>query len=274
MIGTMAPAAKPAPADHEIHQSYKTRMQRRVIGTLTFVALVYFFSLFPQQLIDSIQATFAARRAQWLNLTAGAGSNVTLVWVLSFMLFASDSAFKGSGRTAKWARSQFASRAAVEKFRCTDGQASALWFKFFDTWGLVGSPNRNLLINSYSATYAARAVFYLQRALIAFLFVSSLSMVLHWKLFHSYQGVDGSTRLVIHVLAVSLLAAGLTFLTLANRLPKGGAPATGCWARVQDVFDRSRTVFEHEILRHASTLEEAFGRVEALRRELIAADAT
>src|SRR6266702_3231090 len=111
--------AKNPPADHELHQAYKVRMQRRVISTLTFVALVYFFSLFPQQLLDSIQLAVAARSAQWLSLTAGAASNVTLVWVFSYVLFASDSAFKGASRTAAWARSLFASRAAVEKFRCT-----------------------------------------------------------------------------------------------------------------------------------------------------------
>lgn len=257
--------AKTVPPDHEIHQTYKTRMQRRVISTLTFVALVYFFFLFPQELLDSIQLAVAARRAQWLSLTVGAAGNVTLVWILSFILFASDSAFKGASKTATWARSLFASRAAVEKFKCTDGQASALWFKFFDTWGLPASPNRNLLINSYSATYTARAVFYLQRALIVFLLLSFLSIAVHWKLLHTYEGPDGKIQLAIHTLAVLLFAAGFAFLALTNRLPKGPRPATGCWMRVQDVFERSRTVLEHDVLRHAPTLEAALERVEGLR---------
>jgi hypothetical protein len=243
-------------------------MKQRVIGTLTFVALVYFFFLFPQELLDSIQLAVTTRRAQWLSLTVGAFGNITLVWVLSFVLFASDSAFKGGSKAATWARSLFASAAAVEKFKCTPGQASALWFKYFDTWGLEGSPNRNLLINSYSATYAARAIFYLQRALMVFLVLSFVSVALHWKMFDTYEAVDGTTKLAVHILIILLFGAGLAFIMLTNRLPDGARLATGCWARVEDVFARSRTVFEHDVLRHAGTLAEGLQRVEAIRTEL------
>jgi hypothetical protein len=261
--------ARTPPADHEIHQTYKRRMQRQVIGALTFVALIYFFILFPQQLLDNIQLAVTARRAQWLSLSAGAAGNVTLVWFLSFVLFAADSAFKGSNATAVWTRSLFASKAAVDKFDCTDGQASALWFQFFDTWGLHGSSHRNLLINSYSATYSARAVFYLQRALILFLLLGLLSMTLHWKLFATYRAPDGATTLTVQLLALSLFGAALAFIAFTNRLPKGVRGATGCWARVKDVFDRSRTLFEHDVLRHAGTLDEALERVSKMRAELV-----
>jgi hypothetical protein len=265
----MMPSTRPVPADHEIHQNQKTRMKRRVVGALTVVALVYFFLLFPQQLLENIRLSVTSPSAQWLATVLGAAGNVTFAWILSFVLFASDSAFRGSGKSAIWARAHFASRAAIEQFNCSDGEASALWFKFFDTWGIARSPNFNLMINSYSATYAARAVFYLQRTLLVFLFISIISIVVHWAVFHSYAGRDGGTTLAVHMLVVLLFAASFTFITLTNRLPTDSRDATGCWARVQDIFARSRTVFVQDVLQHAASLEAAFRRVDQIRDQLL-----
>ena len=244
-------------------------MKRRVLGSLIAVALVYYFFLFPQELLNRIELMVATRQAQWLTLTVGAAGNVTLVLILSFVLFASDSAFRGANKTAKWARSLFASHAAVERFRCTDGQASTLWFRYFDTWGLDGSPNRNLLINSYAGTYAARAIFYLSRALVLFLVLAAMTILLHWQVFDTYAVDDWITRLIIHVLATLVFLASLVFIVSTNRLPKGDRAATGCWAKIEDVFARSRTVFEHEILRHAATLDEALELVATMRQDLL-----
>ena len=240
-----------------------------MVQTLLFVAIVFFLFVFPQDILDSILYTIASQRVQWLTTILGAVGNITVAWVLSYLLFSSDSAFKGSSKTAKWARSQYASVAAKEKFNCTDGQASTLWFKYFDTWGLPNSPNHTLLVTSYSASYSARAVFFLQRALLIFLGLIILSIGLHWFLFDTYLGEEGSIQIVIHILVVMLFGASYVFLRITNRIAKVGNQATGCWARIENVFERSRTMFEHEILNHVSSLEAALDKVADLRIELL-----
>src|SRR5438093_11019036 len=112
-----------AKADAGIHQASKARMKRQVILALAFVALVYFVFLFPRGALQLAlgQANLAAEIATRL---FGA---VTVGPLLSVILFASDSAVKGGGRTGRWVRSLFASSAAKLKFNCTDGDADSLW---------------------------------------------------------------------------------------------------------------------------------------------------
>lgn len=55
----------------------------------------------------------------------------------------------------------------------------------------------------------------------------------------------------------------------ANRLPEDDRDATGCWAKVDDIFARSRTVFEYDVLRHATTFDEALDRVGKIRNDLL-----
>lgn len=259
------------PPDHSIHLQQKNRMKRRVMGTLVAVALVFYFFVFPQALVDRMMDMVADRPVSWLGVLAGAGGNVTFVLVLSFVLFASDSAFRGANKSARWARSLYASQAAIERLRCSPGEAGALWFKYFDTWGIEGSPNRNLLINSYAATYAARAIFYLQRALALFVALTLVSMLLHWRIFAAYEGPNGVDQLLIHGLAVVLFAVAWGLLVWTNRIGDTNEEeqATGCWAKVEDVFGRSRALFEHEVLKGVTTVAQGFARVDEIRDDLL-----
>jgi len=94
-------------------------------------------------------------------------------------------------------------------------------------------------------------------------------MGLSWKLFSLYGPGEGWQRATVDGLALACFVGGYFFLTLTNKIPKGSQRATGCWARVEDVFGRSRAVFSQDVLRHASTVPEAFDYIAALRQSLL-----
>jgi hypothetical protein len=165
-------------ADYDIHRNHKEQMQRRVVRTLIAVAFLYFAFLLPDELYQLVVRAAAAKASWWAKAFTVAVGTPTFAWILSFLLFASDSAFKGSNATARWIRSRFAANAAKEKYACAEAEASALWFAYFDTWALEKSPYRTLLANTYSATYAVRAVFYVRRALLLFLALGGVSILI------------------------------------------------------------------------------------------------
>jgi hypothetical protein len=255
--------------DHQIHLAHKRRMQTRVVTALLVAAFIYFAFLFPQPVLDHLASQLSQRFGVWAKIASGTVGAATLTSILSFLLFAADSAFKGSNKTAEWVRSGFASHAAQEKYGCSEAEASALWFRFFDTWACAGSTNRILLENTYAATYTARAVFYLARAVVILIFLGVVSMALNWKVFGSYGPGEGWRRATVDGLALACFVGGYFFLTLTNKIPKGVRRATGCWARVEDVFGRSRAVFAQDILRHAATIPEAFDHIAGLRQSLL-----
>ncbi len=258
--------------DYDVHRNHKERMQRRVVRTLFAVAFLYVAFLAPDELAQ-VAVHAAASRASWASrLLSVAVGTPTLAWTVSFLLFASDSAFKGSNPTASWLRRQFAANAAVEKYACDASQASALWFGYFDTWALERSPYRTLLATTYSATYAARAVFYLRRALLLFFLLGSASVGTSALAFCKYAGPAGRLRLAVDGLVLAAFGSAFVFIGATNRLPRRDAASTGCWARLEDVLGRSRAHFQQDVLRHAPTLDAAFDRLGALRRVDFAPD--
>lgn len=246
--------------DHKIHARHKNAMKAKVIGILLFAASAFFFFLFPDSAVDLLLQT----EERWLKITAKGTGTAALAPILSFILFASDSAFKGDSRTAAWVRGLYASRAAATDLKCTPKEADALWFRYFDTWALPKSDNLNLLQNSYAATYTARMVFYLQRATVVFILLGGVSMAIdHW-LFGAYSGATGNQALVVDGSVLGSFVAAFAFLALTNR-PGHRGTATGCWHRVEDVFGRSEVVFRRDVLSRATSVDEAFQRIEKIR---------
>src|SRR5262249_38095711 len=100
---------RPMPTpDYDVHRNHKERMQRRVVRTLFAVAFLYFAFLAPDELAQ-VALRAVASHASWTGrLLSIALGTPTLAWTVSFLLFASDSAFKGANGTARWLRRQFA----------------------------------------------------------------------------------------------------------------------------------------------------------------------
>lgn len=150
---------------HSIHLAEKRRMQRYVVLLLLLVTFVYVALVLPQPLLDHVTGLLTARWGALAKLASDAAGATVLTSVLLFVLFASDSAFNGRNKTAQWIRASFASEAARDRYKCSETDAAALWFRYFDTWALEASPNRLMMDETYHATYTARGVFYLARAL-------------------------------------------------------------------------------------------------------------
>lgn len=249
--------------DYAIHQEQKRLMQWRVILSLILVGLLFFFFVIPKELFDQV---FGDIGQLWRAIIRfGAASSVAPT--LAFVLFATDSATRGSSRATKWQRSLYPSRAAVAKFSCSSSEASELWFKYFDTWSLPRSPHHILLRNSYAATYGARMVFYLERASLMFALLTGLTITTNHVVLEVYAKTSGTKTLLIHTSAGILCLLLWAFLKATNRIGGANQDPTGAWHRVAEIFGRSQAAFEREILAGSNSLDESFARISELQRK-------
>lgn len=246
--------------DFEIHEAKKRRMQRRVAIILLFVGAIYFFFVVPDELI-----VLVIKDAEYMTKTfVRIGGSIGITPAFAYVLFVTDSAFRGRNKTAKWVQSLYPSTSAKAKFECNKHDASELWFKYFDAWSLPTSPHRLLLSNSYAATYGARMMFYLERALYGFFALSGLTIVINFLVFDLYTGTRAP--LVIHLTITLLFILTGLFFHVTNRPGVDGAEPSGCWQRVDEIFGRSRSAFETDVLAASKTVEEAHARILELKR--------
>ena len=263
-----SPTTKDTPLEaaneHLTHARYKSRMKWRVFASLSGVAFFFFFALFPQDAFRELHGSFSHTFAVLAKLVG----TLSVASIASWALFASDSAFRGTNRTSKWIRSIYPSISAKTKFQCGGRDATALWFRYFDTWGIANSPNHGLMGITYSATYAARLVYYLIRTLAVTSLLGVGAIVVNWFVLDSYGGPAGNGRLVLHGFVLSTLIASMLIIIRANRIRSDKRPSIGCWQRLEQVFASSRTMFERDVLAKASTLSQAFDRVDAIREQL------
>ncbi len=250
--------AEPQPRNHS---KYRRTMKWRVVLVILAVALIYFFLLFPEEAASQLVGS----AHQVGRILTSLGGAAVLTVLLPFVLFASDSAFNGKSKTAKWVRERFPAHAAKEAYDCSDVEASALWFEYFDTWESAKSSHRNFMQTSYEATYTARLVFYLRRTLYIFFALGVLTVVGHATVLDTYMGEAGQTTLIVHGLVLMAFLLSAAIASYQNRV---GDPPTGCWYRLQDVFGRSRVFFEDEVIKRADSIEEARAVVEEIRKRL------
>ena len=182
--------------DHAIHAAHKRSMKLKVIGALLLCFAVYFFLVVPNVIFDHLRESVG----QSAGLVAKFVGASALSPLLAFVLFASDSAFKGGSKGAAWVRSLYPNGIAIERLRCTQKEASTIWFRYFDTWALPGSPNRTILENNYSATYSARMIYYLVRSCIFLSALSGATVLGHCFVFGTYGEVPlRSAWLFVHI---------------------------------------------------------------------------
>lgn len=258
--------------DYAIHAAHKRAMKRKVIAVLVVCFAAYFFLLVPETLVAYVETSAGKYAGVIAKLVGAAGIGP----ILAFVLFATDGALKGSSRSARWVRTRFPAEAAVRRLKCSHREASTIWFRYFDTWALPGSPNRAILENNYSATYSARLVFYVLRSCLFLAVLSTITItanlfVLHAYGLGSYLERARSPAFILHLALLFAYAGVAILLALTNRSGAGGGEPTGCWARVEDIFGRSETLFEAEVLRDATDVKSALARVDVIRRELLEA---
>ena len=86
-------------------------MKRLVIAVLWGAFLAYAFVLLPEGILAALEKEIGAA---WTTVVKIAGGSA-LGPLLAVVFFSSDSAFNGSGKTAKWIRSVLPSVACAEK---------------------------------------------------------------------------------------------------------------------------------------------------------------
>lgn len=250
--------------DHEIHTFYRVRMKRKVFLSLILVALFFVFTLLPPQVLLLLTETANS----WVVLATKAVGSISIATLASGILFASDSAFKGSNKTAYWVMSTYPSNAAVRRISCTEREASTLWLKYFDTWGLRASPHHGLVASTYSATYQGRWMYYLTWTLGIFSILGVGAIVVNHFVFNVYAG--SSARIVLHASILAGYAIGFLAIWRTNRIGRKGKRPTGCWERVEQVLQQSTVLFERDVLSNAISLEDAFDTVAHIRDSLAA----
>jgi len=248
--------------DHEIHTVYKARMKRKVFLSLILVALFFAFTLLPTQVL--LLLTDSAN--SWVVLGTKAVGSISIATLASGILFASDSAFKGSNKTAYWVMSTYPSNAAMKQLKCTEREATTLWFKFFDTWGLTASPHHGLVASTYSATYQGRWMYYLTWTLGIFTILGFGAIAINHVVFDVYSG--SRARVVLHASILLGYAIGYLAIWRTNRIGRNGNRPTGCWERVEQVLQQSTVLFERDVLTNAVSLEDAFDTIDNIRESL------
>ncbi len=250
--------------DDEIHTVYKARMKRKVFLSLILVALFFAFTLLPPQVL--LLLTESAN--SWVVLATKAIGSISIATLASGILFASDSAFKGSNPTAYWVMSTYPSNAATRRVACNHREATTLWFKFFDTWGLDASPHHGLVASTYAATYQGRWMYYLTWTLGIFSILGVGAIAINHFVFDVYDG--SSARIVLHFSILAGYAVGFLAIWRTNRIGRKGRRPTGCWERVEQVLQQSTVLFERDVLSNAISLEDAFDTVANIRDGLVA----
>ncbi len=248
--------------DHEIHTVYKARMKRKVFLSLILVALFFAFTLLPAQVL--LLLTDSAN--SWVVLGTKAVGSISIATLASGILFASDSAFKGSNKTAYWVMSTYPSNAAMKQLGCTEREATTLWFKFFDTWGLSSSPHHGLVASTYSATYQGRWMYYLTWTLGIFTILGIGAIAINQFVFDAYIG--NRARVVLHASILLGYAIGFLAIWRTNRIGRNGKRPTGCWERVEQVLQQSTVLFKRDVLTNAVSLEDAFDTIDNIRQSL------
>ncbi len=248
--------------DHEIHTVYKARMKRKVFLSLILVALFFAFTLLPGEVLLLLSDSSNS----WVVLGTKAVGSISIATLASGILFASDSAFKGSNKTAYWVMSTYPSNAAMKHLECTEREATTLWFKFFDTWGLTASPHHGLVASTYSATYQGRWMYYLTWTLGIFTVLGCGAMAVNHLVFDAYS--DNRARIVLHASILLGYAIGFLAIWRTNRIGRNGKRPTGCWERVEQVLQQSTVLFERDVLTNAVSLEDAFDTIDSIRESL------
>jgi hypothetical protein len=239
-------------------------MKRLVIAVLWGAFLAYALVLLPEGILGPLEKEIGS---VWTIIAKAAGGSA-LGPLLAFVFFSSDSAFNGSGKTAKWTRSRLPSVMCAEKTGYTANEAQTLWFRYFDTWALPGSPNQAILQNTYSATYSARLVYHLSWA-CAILFVLSLvTLSINQWVLGRYQTLKDAWP---HLLVTGLYGVGWLWLSLNNQIGGQGREPTGAWKRLDEVFGRSFVLLQYEVLDGTNSVTEAMAKVEELRKQVSSA---
>ncbi len=250
--------------DDEIHMVYKARMKRKVFLSLILIALFFAFTLLPPQVLLLLTETSNS----WVVLATKAVGSISIATLASGILFASDSAFKGSNKTASWVMATYPSNAAEKRVKCSQREAATLWFKFFDTWGLPASPHHSLVASTYSATYQGRWMYYLTWTLGIFSVLGVGAIIVNHFVFDVYAG--SQARIVLHATILAAYAVAFLAVWRTNRIGSKGRRPTGCWERVEQVLQQSTVLFERDVLSNAISLEDAFDTVANIRETLAA----
>jgi len=189
---------------------------------------------------------------------------ITLGPLLAMVFFSSDSAFNGSGRTAKWIQSILPSAICAKEMNWTLHEAQTLWFRYFDTWALPKSHNRVLLQTTYAATYTARMVYYLTKACAILCALSLATLAINHWVFGAYKTPKD---IALHAIVAVTYGLGWFWLVLNNKNGRRGRTPTGAWKRLDDVFGRSMVLLRNDVLKDRRVLSEALDRVEEIRKQ-------
>lgn len=241
-------------------------MKRLVIAVLWGAFLAYAFVLMPEGILAPLEKEFGSAWTIVMKIAGGSAFGP----LLAVVFFSSDSAFHGSGKTAMWTRSILPSVVCAEKTGYLPSEARTLWFRYFDTWALPGSPNQAILQNTYSATYTARLVYHLTRACVILFGLSLVTIAINHWVFGAYQAAKEAWP---HLLVTGLYGVGWLWLYLNNQIGREGREPTGAWKRLDEVFGRSYVLLKIEVLDGTNSVADAMTKIDEQRKKMSATGA-
>lgn len=245
--------------DHTLRAGQK----RKVLYAVAFPLLVYTYVLLPTSVLEML--LYASGSIAKILAYGGAGVGAAVLF--GFVFYAQHPLRHGKTRVAEFFQSQYPTSGNAEQLRCAQREIDAAWFDFLHLMAHPASGLQSRVRDNYETTYAALAIYYLQRLLPLFAVLGVATMLVnHWYL-DGYTAEHGRALLVLHGAAVLAYGFVGTWLVASNRFDRDGHPS-GCWRRVSQEFGMQRSEWERIALAGATSIAEVRANIDAWERSL------
>lgn len=232
--------------EKRVSERLKEQTQTRTVFVLTLLGLLFAFFFLPRSVLEYLKdgLTSIGSILGTVSLSGATGA------VLGYVISAQDRLATGSSRAAKFFEKLYPRNAIKEKYNCTEGQATYLWFQIFNPWENIG-PMKDPYSRTFERSYACRFIFILQWSFFGFFAISSATWIAtiicgYWTPLETQATVPTYAR----VLVLTLTFAAFLMLFLQNR-PADAKP-TGCWYRWKEINEIHKTWLQNEVFDNAA----------------------
>ena len=231
------------------------KFKRNLQNQIT-VILLLIFTLYAWLFIPDFRSSTLSEGLQLLAEVLRVGVAAIVVWPVRWILFSQDSLANGSSQWSRFFRAQYPHRIIVEKFGCTQAEATTLWFHWFNRWEHSGQLFQGYHSMTFQRSYGCRFIYLLRRWLLLFAAFGTANL----SVIHMLDLEFAAWLSAFACITASLIL--FTALTCSNRVPRNDEKSpSGCWLKYQEISEVQRVLLEREILDHADSLDDAWARV-------------
>lgn len=182
-------------------------------------------------------------------------SSPFLAMIIGIPLFASDPLVTGKNKYCVFIQQYYPSDFIAKKYKIDGGEATALWFDFFNKWGKKTSAHYETWKSVFDRTYKCRLIYYMTRLLCLTVILSIIGILVYYVLSLKEIYSKGINFEMFFFLFLQL--AALLFLTKTNKLPEKNKKATGCWFKYKEISEIERAIVKSTLFKNAKTFNVA-----------------